>query len=114
MIREISGDLQNTGVEYFVIDDGWMDYYGDWNVNKEKFSNGLQPVFEDLREKGFKPGLWISLATVDARSRSFKDFKQYAVKNPQGDPTNLHGWVNDFDVYTMDILSPYYTNNSLV
>ncbi len=108
MISDITSALEGTGVEYLIIDDGWQDKYGDWGINKQKFPEGLKPVCDDIRDKGMKPGLWITLTTAEVESDAYKKFKQHAVKDENGDPVNLHGWANDLKFITMDIMSPWY------
>ena len=108
LIKELADALENSGVEYFIIDDGWQDHNGDWNVHKDKFPNGLKPVTDYIREKGMKPGLWISLTIANSESEAFKTFKHLAVKDKKGEPANLHGWSNNYEILTMKIASPWY------
>jgi alpha-galactosidase len=108
LIKELADALENSGAEYLIIDDGWQDFSGDWNVNKEKFPNGLKPVTEYIRDKGMKPGLWISLTIVNAESEAFNKFKHFAVTDQNGEPANLHGWSNNWEILTMKIASPWY------
>lgn len=108
LIKELANSLENSGVEYLIIDDGWQDYSGDWNVNKEKFPNGLKPVTEHIRDKGMIPGLWISLTIVNADSEAFQKYKHLAVTDKNGEPANLHGWSNNWEILTMKIASPWY------
>ena len=108
LIRELADALENTGVEYLIIDDGWQDFNGDWNVNKEKFPNGLKPVTDYIKQKGMKPGLWISLTIAEKESKAFQKYKELAVVNASGSPANLHGWSNNLEILTMKIASPWY------
>jgi len=108
LIKELADSLKDSGVEYFIIDDGWQDHNGDWNPNKEKFPNGLKPVTDYIKNKGMKPGLWISLTIANADSKAFSDFKHLAVTDKNGEPANLHGWSNNHDLLTMKIASPWY------
>jgi alpha-galactosidase len=64
LIRELADTASEYGFEEFVIDDGWQSSYGDWGVNREKFPNGLKPVFDYIKSRGMKPGIWISLASA--------------------------------------------------
>lgn len=64
-IAETAQRLAATPVKIFVIDDGWaekpvgsLQFNGDWNVDKGRFPNGLMPVTNDLRQRGFIPGIW--------------------------------------------------------
>jgi len=106
MVKEIADSLVGTGVEYLVMDDGWQDSWGDWNADKEKFPDGLKPVCDHIRSKGMKPGLWISYAAAKIESDAFKKYKEYAVKDINGNPVDLH--VSSNSQFTMNILSPWY------
>ncbi len=106
MVKEIADSLVGTGVEYLVMDDGWQDNWGDWNADKEKFPNGLKPVCDYIRSKGMKPGLWISYAAAKVESDAFKKYKEYAVKDKNGNPVDLH--VSSNNQFTMNTLSPWY------
>ncbi len=110
LVSEIADALQGTGVEYLIIDDGWQDNYGDWGINKQKFPGGLKPICNDIRDKGMKPGLWITLTTAEVESDAYKQYKQHAVKDENGEPVNLHGWANDLKFITMDLMSPWYNH----
>lgn len=48
------------GVDYFQVDDGWMQREGDWTAN-ERFADGLEDLFRRVRDAGLVPGLWASL-----------------------------------------------------
>jgi alpha-galactosidase len=108
LIMELADALEETGVEYLIIDDGWQDHNGDWNVNRTKFPGGLKPVTDYIRGKGMKPGLWISLTIAEQKSKAFEKFRDYAVKDASGNPANLHGWSNNLEILTMKIASPWY------
>ncbi len=108
MIREIADSLQGSGAGFLIIDDGWQDYYGDWNPHPEKFPSGMKSIADYIRDRGMKPGIWFSLCSVEAGSEAFRQFSEFSIKNTAGEPRNLHGWANDLKFYSMDILSPWY------
>jgi alpha-galactosidase len=107
LIREIADVASRAGVEYLVIDDGWQTNYGDWDVNKEKFPNGLKPVCDYIISKGMKPGFWISISTANDTSRVAKEHPDWFVKDKYGNIANLHG---DYlkGQHTMNLSTPYY------
>jgi alpha-galactosidase len=73
----------------FVIDDGWQDKLGDWNVNRTKFPNGLKPVFDRIKALGMKPGLWFSFSTMRRDSEVFQAHPEWALRGPDGEPLDL-------------------------
>ncbi len=51
------------GIEYFCIDAGWFtggfaDGVGNWEIDKTKFPRELSPVFDYVRKRGMRCGLW--------------------------------------------------------
>ena len=111
LIYELVDAAEECGIQEFIIDDGWQDFYGDWNINKEKFPNGLKPVFDYIKSKGMKPGLWISLATAESESEIFKKHQEWAVRGKDGLPINLHADVDQMygrGSYSMCMASDWY------
>jgi alpha-galactosidase len=90
MILELSDSAADCGFEEFIIDDGWQIGYGDWDIDSEKFPNGLKVVFDHIKSNGMKPGLWISLAGAERSSNVFKKHPKWFVEDPDNDVTCLH------------------------
>jgi alpha-galactosidase len=78
-IDQTAKRLQEAPVRIFVIDDGWAEkpagtsqFNGDWNVERHRFPDGLRPVTDSLREKGFIPGLWFEFEICTEGTEAFK------------------------------------------
>lgn len=62
------------GCEIFCVDGGWYDTQkgwwtiGDWQESREKFPNGMIEVFDYIRKKGMKPGLWLEPESLGDQS----------------------------------------------
>ncbi len=71
LISDIAGVAREVGFDILVLDDGWF-VDGKWQVDTEKFPNGLEAVAADLRKKDLKFGLWFNIGTDygDVGSRS--------------------------------------------
>ena len=106
LIKESSDILGQTGCEYFIMDDGWQDNYGDWNVDRKKFPNGMKPVCDYIRSKGMIPGLWISLCAVSDKSVILKEHPEWVVRDLHGKMTNLDG--DSPEVVTMNLSTGWY------
>jgi alpha-galactosidase len=60
------------GAEVYCIDAGWYappgvrwsNTLGTWNVNPERFPQGLCPIFDRIREQGMVPGLWFEIEAM--------------------------------------------------
>lgn len=74
---ELAQKAKDLGVELFVVDDGWFrgrtdgrsqSGLGNWDVDKEKFPNGLTPVIKKVHELGMQFGLWVEPENVNPNS----------------------------------------------
>jgi alpha-galactosidase len=48
------------GIDVFVLDTGWYEKTGDWQVSPARFPNGLAPIRARLESYGMKLGLWFN------------------------------------------------------
>ena len=64
------------GVERFVLDDGWFvdrtsdaRALGDWQVDSERYPQGLEPLIKRVQAGGMEFGLWVEPEMVNDDSR---------------------------------------------
>ena len=62
LVSEVAAAAKEAGFDILVLDDGWF-VDGKWQVDAEKFPNGLEAVSADVRSKGLKFGLWFNIGT---------------------------------------------------
>ena len=86
--------LKDRNIRYFVIDAGWFTdknnatqnpewsaSKGDWCVNKFRFPNGIKHTIEELKKKGFEPGIWFEIEQVNvACAEVAKEHPEYFVQ----------------------------------
>jgi alpha-galactosidase len=111
LIFELADAAAECGIEEFIIDDGWQDNYGDWGIDRKKFPNGLKPVFDYIKSKGMKPGLWISLGAAESQSKVFKEHPEWLVRKADGSPISLHAdfdKVYGYESYSMCMTTGWY------
>lgn len=104
LIRELADAAAECGIEEFIIDDGWQSSYGDWGINKEKFPGGLKPVFDYIKSKGMKPGVWISIASAESISKVYNEHQEWVVRKADGSPICLHADTDNmygWETYSM-------------
>jgi alpha-galactosidase len=90
LVMELAKAAAAAGMKEFVIDDGWQESNGDWEIDKKKFPNGLKPVFDYIKSLGMKPGLWVSVGSATTASKVFKQHPEWFVRDEQGKTTFLH------------------------
>ncbi len=90
LVMELAKSAADAGMKEFIIDDGWQSAYGDWEIDKKKFPNGLKPVFDYIKSLGMKPGLWVSVGSATPSSKVFKTHPEWFVRDEKGKLTNLH------------------------
>ena len=74
---ELARRAARTGVETFVVDDGWFvgrsddtGGLGDWEVDPAAFPRGLGRIHRRLKEIGLDFGLWVEPESVSPKSRA--------------------------------------------
>lgn len=65
--------LKHGKTKYFVMDDGWFDYRGDWNVNKEAFPHGMKHYCDEIRKRGMIPGIWMEYECIGKEANMFSE-----------------------------------------
>lgn len=88
-LKAIVDAVAGTGIDTFVLDDGWFGArnadnagLGDWFVNEQKLEGGLQPLVDYVHSKGMKFGLWFEPEMVNENSDLFRAHPEYAIAAP--------------------------------
>lgn len=71
MLEEIDA-AHDMGVDVFVIDTGWYEKTGDWEVDRTRFPRGLAPIRGKLEGYQMKLGLWFNPTVAAASSQMLK------------------------------------------
>ncbi|NMP30177.1 alpha-galactosidase [Thalassotalea sp. M1531] len=76
---ELAKQAAALGAERFVLDDGWFkgrrgDFagLGDWEVDKEIYPKGLQPLIEQVLAQGMEFGIWFEPEMVNPDSDLYR------------------------------------------
>lgn len=95
-------DALDNRFNVFQIDDGYETFVGDWlDVDPNKFPNGLEGVVKRIKDKGYKPGIWLAPFAVETNSKMFKEHKDWLVCDKKGKPLIAGGNWSSF--YALDI-----------
>lgn len=88
-LKEIAEAAKGTGIDTFVLDDGWFgkrddDFsgLGDWFVNTDKLEGGLTEIIEYVNGLGMKFGLWFEPEMVNEDSELYRAHPDYAIGVP--------------------------------
>jgi alpha-galactosidase len=93
--------------QIFQIDDGWQEAIGDWLDINAKFPSGLASLARTIRQRGFRPGLWLSPFICDKKSRLWRENYDWVLKDEKGRPVKAGwnpGWNGWF--YALDFYAP--------
>ena len=73
-------------LKLFQIDDGYCKV-GDWfDVDEEKFPNGMRPLVDRARELGLLPGLWVAPFVCEQDSRLAYEHEDWLMRDEKGLP----------------------------
>ncbi len=94
-LLKLAKTAKNTGVELFVMDDGWFGErnddkraLGDWDiVNKKKLSGGLEGLSKKINDLGLMFGLWVEPEMVNVDSELYRKHHDWAIDIPGMDHT---------------------------
>lgn len=79
--------------KYFQIDAGYFPAMGDWLLPNERFPNGLQEAFEEIKNAGYQPGVWIGPFMVGNRSQLYQKHPDWILYDLDGKP--VCPWITD-------------------
>lgn len=90
MLEEI--DVAHAvGIDVFVLDTGWYEKTGDWEVSRKRFPNGLAPIRARLDQYGMKLGLWFNPTAAALSSRMYRDQRRFVITKDgrEGQPSEI-------------------------
>ena len=117
-LKELAQKAAEIGAERFVLDDGWFGKrnndktsLGDWNVDYEKYPNGLSPLIDHIKDlgladdlinlKGLTPGMLVTLG--EQKILNLEDFADLASDEltggfdiVKGERVKIQGYLEDF------------------
>ncbi|HXF50864.1 MAG TPA: glycoside hydrolase family 36 protein [Dehalococcoidia bacterium] len=73
-------------LEWVQIDDGYQAEIGDWLRTNEKFPHGMAWLAREIREAGFRPGIWLAPFLLGERSQTYRERPDWVVRDVDGEP----------------------------
>ena len=98
LIEGTLSKVQELGLVWAVIDDGWQTNVGDWNLNKAKYPNGaadMKALVAKIRSYDLKPRLWIAPLAAAPGSDVLHDETDMLLLDKEGAPQAV-SWWNSF------------------
>lgn len=95
---EIAKAGAETGLELFVMDDGWFGdtgdeirQLGDWFPDKRKFADGLKPMVDGIVSSGMRFGIWFEPEVISVDSYLYKKHPEWVMTAPGYSATPMYG-----------------------
>jgi len=90
-LRNIISKMAGTGVDMFVLDDGWFRpndkcKLGDWEVDEERLGGSLKDLIDFAHSKGMRFGLWVEPEMVSRDSDMNRAHPDWAIQTPDEIP----------------------------
>ena len=78
--KDIIARTADLGVKTFVFDAGWYAGVGDWRSHPDRFPNGVEPLIDDIHQRGMRAGLWVCFQLVAADHPILEQHPDWAVE----------------------------------
>lgn len=85
-------------IDIFQIDDGYQQALGDWLYINNKFPNGMKYIADEIKNAGYKAGIWLAPFVCDKKSRLFKEHPEWVLGKAGFNP-GWNGFFNILDFY---------------
>ena len=103
-ILEIAHKAKESGVELFVLDDGWFGGrrnehagLGDWIPNPDLLPHGIAGLSQKIEELGMKFGLWFEPEMINKDSDLYRAHPDWMLQTPQRNASHgRYQFVLDF------------------
>ena len=105
LIEDTLPKVEELGLRWAVIDDGWQSNVGDWDLNRAKFPHGaadMQQLVARIRARSLKSRLWYAPLAAAPGSDLLHDHTDMLLLDKDGAVQNI-SWWNSF------YLCPAYT-----
>jgi hypothetical protein len=86
--------LKPFGIEHIQVDEGYQRSHGDWEGN-ERFPHGMQWLAARIKERGLRPGLWISPYVISDQTEIFAKHRDWLVHRNDGSLQRIGNWEHE-------------------
>lgn len=89
--------------DVFQVDEGWEITLGEWKPN-HKFPVSMKQVAEEIKEAGYRPGIWTSPFIAHETASLWKEHPEWRLNDKEGNPCIFP--MNDTFYHVLDITNP--------
>lgn len=117
---------KDIGIELFVVDDGWFkdrtdgrsqSGLGNFDLDMNKFPNGLKPLIDHVHSLGMKFGLWVEPENVNPNSDVYRAHPDWVFQFPNRETNKFRKILNlaNEEAYhhLLNILTTLLSENSI-
>lgn len=117
---------KETGLEMFVMDDGWFGKrdddrsgLGDWYVNEKKLKGGIGSLISRIKGLGLKFGIWYEPEMISPDSDVYRAHPDWCIHVPNRDRSQgrqqcvMDMTRKDVRDYIFDMMSSVLSNNDI-
>jgi len=90
-------------IDFIQLDDGYFKEIGDFNEINLKFPNGLNNIFYEIKNSGFKGGIWTAPFFAVRKSILFKTHKNWFLKNIESKKLLKTGYNWNSFLFSLDL-----------
>lgn len=109
-LLRLADTAAKTGVECFVLDDGWFGHrrddrraLGDWDVNTAKLPHGLKGLADEMHRRSMMFGLWVEPEMVSPDSNLYRAHPAWCIHS-EGRPKSLSRHQLVLDLSLADVV----------
>ena len=98
LVRATIPKMQELGLKWVVLDDGWQVRTGDWRPDPAKYPNGdadMRAFTDEIHSRGLLARLWIAPLQAAPGSDELHDFTDELLLDQDGAP-QMVSWWNSF------------------
>lgn len=104
-LRWAHDQLDRAPLHLIQIDDGFEADVGDWFATSPSFPEGLASLSEEIRRRGFRPGLWLAPFIAKPKAHLSHEHPEWLLRGPLGRPVNA-GFVWNTFGRALDVSRP--------
>jgi alpha-galactosidase len=79
--------------DYVQIDDGYQSATGDWLTPNAKFPSGMAALARQIREAGYRPGIWLAPFVMHEESAVLRERPEMALRTREGEALFVETWL---------------------